>query len=136
MIREASGRESDFIEEIKYGMILGSDKFVEWVQRTFIDRTEKEDTDLPQKKKISDDGAVERVIEEIIHNYKTDKATLLQRKRHIPFEARDVSMYILKTFTGLKNKAIGEMLGVSISAVSISAVNKAALRISIPFAKK
>jgi len=50
LVREASGRENDFLEEIKYGMILGSDKFVEWVQRKFIDRTEKEDAELPQKK--------------------------------------------------------------------------------------
>jgi REP element-mobilizing transposase RayT len=125
LIRETSGRENDFLEEIKYGMILGSDKFVEWVQRKFIDRTEKEDAELPQKKRISNEGVIERVIEGIIHNYKIDKTTLLQRKRHIPFEARDVSMYILKTYTGLKNKAIGEVFG-----VSISAVNKAALRIN------
>ncbi len=125
LIREASGRENDFLEEIKYGMILGSDKFVKWVQSKFIDRTEKEDVDLPQKKRISDDGVIEMVIEEIIHNYKIDKVTLLQRKRHIPFEARDVSMYILKTYTGLTNKAVGEMFG-----VSISAVNKAAIRIN------
>jgi hypothetical protein len=35
-------------------------------------------------------------------------------------------MYILKMYTGLKNKAIGELFG-----VSLSAVNKAALRVSI-----
>ncbi len=29
LIRDASGREKDFLEEIKYGMILGSNKFVE-----------------------------------------------------------------------------------------------------------
>jgi hypothetical protein len=34
-------------------------------------------------------------------------------------------MYILKTYTGLTNKAVGETFG-----VSISAVNKAAIRIN------
>jgi REP element-mobilizing transposase RayT len=126
LIREVSGKEKDFLENIKYGMILGSDKFVEWVQKKFIDRTEKKDAELPQKKRISDVGVIERVIEEIIHNYKIDKSTLLQRKRHIPFEARDVGMFILRTYTGLKNKEIGEIFG-----VSLSAVNKAALRVSI-----
>ncbi len=125
LIREASGRKSDFLAETKYGMILGSDKFVEWVQGKFIDRREKEDLDLPQKKRICDNGVIERVIEVISQNYKVDKTTLLERKRHIPFEARDVSMYILKMYTGLTNKVIGEMFG-----VSISAVNKAAIRIN------
>ncbi|MCP4253031.1 MAG: hypothetical protein GY775_06415, partial [Candidatus Scalindua sp.] len=124
LIRGASGRENGFLEEIKYGMILGSDRFLKWVQRKYIDRTEKEDIELPQKKKISDDGMVERVIEKIVHSYGVDRTMLLQRKRRIPFEARDVSMYILKTYTGLTNKAVGELFG-----VSISAVNKAALRI-------
>ncbi len=126
LIREVSGRENDILEEIKYGMILGGDNFVEWVQRKFIDRKEKADADLPQKKRISDEGVIKSVLEEIIHNYKIDKTALLQRKRRIPIEARDVSMYILKTYTGLNNKVIGELFG-----VSISAVNKAALRISI-----
>ena len=80
---------------------------------------------LTSGKEISGDGVIERVMEEIIQIYNIEKTTLLQRKRHIPFEARDVSMYILKTYTGLKNKAIGEMFG-----VSTSAVNKAALRIN------
>ncbi len=35
-------------------------------------------------------------------------------------------MYILKMYTGLKNKVIGEIFG-----VSLSAVNKVALRVSI-----
>lgn len=125
LIREVSGKESDFLEEIKYGLILGSDKFVEWVQRKFIDRTEKEDIDLPQKKRIGDVGVVERVIKETMRSYKIGKVALLQRKRRIPFEARDVSMHILKTYTGLKNKEIGEVFG-----VSPSAVNKASLRIN------
>ena len=51
-----------------------------------------------EKKRIGDDGMIEMVIEEIIHSYKIYKATLLQRKRHIPFEAKDVSMYIEDTY--------------------------------------
>ncbi len=125
LIREASGRENEFLKEIKYGMVLGSNKFLEWVQRKFIDRGEKKDTDLPQKKRICDDGVIEKVIEVIIHNYKIDRTSLLQRKRHIPLEARDVGMYLLKTYTGLTNKTVGEMFG-----VSTSAVNKAAIRIN------
>ncbi len=59
-----------------------------------------------------------------MHSYGVDRTTLLQRKRRIPFEARDVSECILKMYTGLTNKAVGELFG-----VSISAVNKATLRI-------
>ncbi len=68
---------------------------------------------------------IDRVIEEVVRNYKIEKSTLLQRMRHVSFEARDVGMYILKMYTELKNKAIGEIFG-----VSLSAVNKVALRVS------
>ena len=40
-------------------------------------------------------------------------------------EARDVCMYILRMHTGLKNKEIGDVFG-----VGISAVNKASLRVN------
>ena len=131
LIREVSGKEEDFLDDVKYGMILGGDKFVGWVQKKFIDRNEKKDVELPQKKRISDDGVIDVVIEEVVCNYKIEKSRLLQRKRHVSFEARDVGMYILKVHTGLKNKAIGEIFG-----VSSSAVNKAALRVSIQRKKR
>ena len=36
----------------------------------FIDRNEKKDVALPQKKRISDDGVIGMVIEEVVRNYK------------------------------------------------------------------
>ncbi len=125
LIRGISGKEKEFLEDLKYGMILGSDKFLEWVQDKFIDRGGNKERELPQKKMISDDGILERVIDEIAHSYKIEKASLLKRKRCKPNEARDVGMYILKKSTGLKNREIGEVFG-----VSESAVNKSALRLS------
>ena len=125
LIRGVSGNEEDFLEDLKYGMILGSDKFVEWVQCKFIDRTGKRDRELPQKKNVSDDRIQEKVIDEILRIYNIEKSSLLTRKRREPNEARDVGMYILKENTGLKNREIGEVFG-----VSESAVNKASLRLS------
>lgn len=47
------------------------------------------------------------------------------RRRCEPNEARDIGMCILKKSTGLKNREIGEVFG-----VSESVVNKSALRLS------
>ncbi|MGR3318614.1 MAG: transposase [Candidatus Anammoxibacter sp.] len=124
LIRGISGKEKAFLEDIKYGVILGSDEFLAWAQKKFIDHTVKIDSELPQKKQVSNNGILSKVIEEIVKNYKIEKETLLKRKRRIPVEARDAGMYILKVRTGLKNKEIGNVFG-----VSESAVNKAALRI-------
>ena len=125
LIRCVSGKEKEFLEDLKYGIILGSDEFLAWTQKKFIDPKCKRDPDVPQKRQISDDGILNKVIEEIVDNYKIEKERLFERKRRIPVEARDVGMYILKNNTGLKNKEIGAVFG-----VSESAVNKAAIRLS------
>ncbi len=126
LIKGISGKEKEFLEDLKYGIILGSDEFLAWAQKKFINPIGKRDPELPQKRQISDDGILNKVIEEIVDRYKIEKEMLFERKRRIPVEARDVGMYILKNNTGLKNKEIGSVFG-----VSESAVNKAALRISV-----
>ena len=125
LIRGVLGKEKDFLEDLKYGIILGSDKFLAWMQKEFIDRKGGRDSELSQKRQVSDNGILNKVIEEIVNSYKIRKETLLERKRRIPAEARDVGMYILKNNTWLKNREIGVAFG-----VSESAVNKAALRLS------
>ncbi len=124
LLREISGKEKEFLEDLKYGAILGSEEFIAWAQKKFIDHTGKKDSELLLKKQVSDSGILNKVIEEIVSSYKIEKEDLLTRKRRIPVEARDAGMYILKTKTGLKNREIGDVFG-----VSESAVNKAAQRI-------
>ena len=122
---ERFGQEKRILEEIKYGLILGSDKFVNWVQERFIDKDTIKDKELPQKRMVGDEKRVERVLDEIAKVFEVEKDGLLKRKRKIPEIGRDVGMYILKMHTGLKNNEIGKIFG-----VSLTAVNKAAIRIS------
>lgn len=49
LIREKSGQEKNFLDEVKYGLILGSEEFVGWVQKKFINRLSVRDKELPQK---------------------------------------------------------------------------------------
>ena len=79
----------------------------------------------PQKTLVGDNGIVEKVLDEVARYFEVERGQLLQRKRRVPQTARDVCMYILKGHSGLDNKRIGE-----VSGVSLSAVTKAALRIS------
>ncbi|MDO8141991.1 MAG: hypothetical protein Q6358_10870 [Candidatus Brocadiales bacterium] len=64
-------------------------------------------------------------MDEVTRYFEVERSPLLQRKRRVPQIARDVCMYLLKEHRGLDNKRIGEVFGVSLSAVT-----KAALRIS------
>ena len=94
------------------------------MQKKFIHRPSVRDAELPQKTKVGDNGIVEKVLNEVGRYFEVERNQLLQRKRRVPQTARDVCMYILKEYSGLDNKRIGEVFGVSLSAVS-----KAALRI-------
>ncbi len=125
LIREKSGQEKKFLDEVKYGLILGSEEFVGWVQKKFINRLSARDAELPQKKMVGDDGIVEKVLDEVARYFEVERSQLLQRKRRVPQRARDVCIYLLKEHSGLDNKKIGVVFGVSLSAVT-----KASLRIS------
>ena len=80
---------------------------------------------MPQKTLVGDNGIVEKVLDEVARYFEVERSQLLQRKRRVPQRARDICMYLLKEHSGLDNKRIGEVFGVSLSAVT-----KAALRIS------
>jgi chromosomal replication initiation ATPase DnaA len=121
---ERLGQERKILEEIKYGLILGSDKFVNWIQKRFINQESVKDKELPQQRRIADNGIVERVLDKVGKEFGIEKVKLLNRKRRIPNIGRDVSMYILKIYTGLDNKKIGNIFGVSLSGAS-----KAAMRV-------
>ncbi|MDN3515407.1 MAG: hypothetical protein NG747_13545 [Candidatus Brocadia sp.] len=125
LIKEKTGQEKKFLDEVKYGLILGSDEFIRWVQKKFINRLSARDAELPQKTLVGDNGIVEKVLDEVARYFEVERSQLLQRKRRVPQRARDVCMYLLKEHSGLDNKRIGEVFGVSLSAVT-----KAALRIN------
>ncbi len=72
-----------------------------------------------------DNGIAEKVLAEIARCFEIERNQLLQRKRRVMQRARDVCLYLLKEHGRLDNKRIGEVF-----SVSLSAVTKAALRIS------
>ena len=81
--------------------------------------------ELPQKTLVGDNGIVEKVLDDVVRYFEVERDQLLQRKRRLPQRTRDVCMYLLKEHSGLDNKRIGEVFGVSLSAVT-----KVSLRIS------
>ncbi|NUO10520.1 MAG: transposase, partial [Candidatus Brocadia sp.] len=80
LIREKSGQEKKFLDEIKYGLILGSEEFVGWVQKKFISRLSARDAELPQKTLVGDSGIVEKVLDEVARYFEVERDQLLQRK--------------------------------------------------------
>ncbi|WP_179129365.1 helix-turn-helix domain-containing protein [Candidatus Brocadia sapporoensis] len=95
------------------------------MQKKFISRLSARDRELPLKTLVADNGVVEKVLDEVARYFEVEKSRLLQRKRRLSQRARDVYMYFLREHSGLDNERIGEVFGVSSSAVT-----KTALRMS------
>lgn len=118
LIMEVCGKEKKFLGEVKYGLILGNEGFINWVQNRFIDKDSRWDEELPQKRMVSNNGIIDRVLDEVGNVFGVDRDKILKRNRRVQEIGRDAGMYILKMYTGLDNKKIGEVFGVSLSAVT------------------
>lgn len=123
LIMERCGQERKILEEIRYGLILGSDKFVDLVKKRFVKR-EEIDSELPQRKMLRDDGVREKVLDAVIKGFGVEREELIKRKRFRQQTARDVAIYILHNHTELSNKGIGKVFN-----VSPIAIGKASMRI-------
>lgn len=124
LLKEAGGEEEKIFEELRYGLILGSEKFVSWVERKFIGAKEEDEQELPQRKKVResrDNERVEKIFKAVMKEFGVEKEELLGRKKCMPNLCRDVGLYLLHAHTGLNNKAIGELFGISSTAVTKSA---------------
>jgi hypothetical protein len=129
LIMEISGREKKILEEIKYGLVLGSDSFVRWVEKKFVNR-DAISSELPQQRMLGDNKVVERVLDEVIKGFGVERDRLIKRKRCRQQIARDVAIYIFHSHTGLSNKKIGEIFG-----VSPTAIGKASIRVKKQIAR-
>lgn len=124
LLREAYGNEKGIFEEIRYGLVLGSEKFVKWVEKNFVNRKCLSD-ELPQQHRLGDDKIVEKVLKGVMQGFGVEMDRLVKRKRCKAEVGRDVGMYLLGRYSGISNKKIGEVFG-----VSRSAVGKAVIRIT------
>ncbi len=129
LIMEKSGQEKKILEEIRYGLVLGSDKFVNWVEKKFINR-EVINSELPQQRKLSENEITKRVLDAVIKGFGIEMDRLIKRKRFRQQTGRDVAIYILHSHTGLSNKKIGVIFG-----VSPTAIGKASIRIKDQMSK-
>ena len=121
LIMEASGHEKGILEEIRYGLVLGSDKFINWVEKKFVNRVAMS-SELPQQKMLGDNEIAKKVLDVVMKEFGMERDRLIKRKRCRHQIARDVAIYILHSRTGLSNKGIGEIFGVSATAIGKASI--------------
>ena len=104
----------DPFKDIYGGMILGGKRFV----RDVLDRVDFElidKTETSNRKELHSANAVDHIIGIVASNFKISPNDVTKSKREI----RNIAVYLIKTFTSIDNKQIGDLFGgLSYSAVS------------------
>lgn len=118
-IHLVAGKEKEILNDVRYGIILGSDRFVGWIREKFGKR-EKMDEEIPVERKIRVEGGIERVIEEVKKVFGVSDKEIFDRSRGERKEARDTVMWILTRKIGMKNYEVGKAFGVGYAAVSLA----------------
>ncbi|MBW7899819.1 hypothetical protein B188_00490 [Candidatus Brocadiaceae bacterium B188] len=93
LIKWKTGQVKRFLDEIKHGLVLGSDALIRWVQKKFIHRLSERLVELLWKTQAGNNGIIEKVLDEVARHFEVEQSQLLQRKRRVPQRARDVGMY-------------------------------------------
>ena len=115
-LSEISGKEKNILEDLKFGFILGGQEFVGWLQKKF--GKKKPATEIPQQKRVWDNGAAGRVINEVQRRFRIkEREELLRPVRRWRNDARDISIYLLHRHTSIGNNKIGSLFRVSSTAV-------------------
>jgi hypothetical protein len=105
-------------DELKVGVILGGEKFIEKVKRLL--REKDRDDEIPSLKRLDElDVSAEKIMEVLKERY-GEGIYKTKRKYNI---GRYIGIYLCKHLTGGRNVEIGKMFGIKGTAVSI-ALNK------------
>ncbi len=105
-------------EEVKHGVIYGSDRFIGKIKSKFL--KSKSEAELPQLNRFKKDIVIDKLIDQASQLLNTD-LTAHKITRYSPHElkeTRNTFIYYLKTHTFLSNQKIGDKFDLSYSAVS------------------
>ncbi|MCF8111882.1 MAG: transposase [Desulfobacteraceae bacterium] len=118
-IKQYAEQQSSPVEEIRHGFIYGSEKFADFIKDRYL-APQQQDTDLPHLNRVLRSEAPDSLAEKLadllncdIQDFK-NRARLAGQDR----DKRDVMIYALWETSRYSNPKIGELVGLSYSAVS------------------
>ena len=119
-VLEGIGKEWDPFKNVYAGFLLGPVKFIKEKLKCLGEQIETKE--FAHKKKLKEYVKKEDIIEAVAKKYGKRPEELCRMKNR-PMTQKQIAIYLLKRFTGLTNKEIGEIFGMKYSAVSKAALN-------------
>lgn len=124
--REIEQEGHNPLKKVYAGMILGEGRFVKSALKRVKEIWEG-DPEVSNRKRLGSMSDAEEILGYICETYKVPREDVLRKRG----EVRDLSMYLMKRYTGMTNRQIGELCG----GVSFSGVAKADKRFSLRVAE-
>jgi len=117
-IQKYAQEEKRLFEDLRHGLILGSTQFVEKIRKKYLPA--KLDSAVPQQKQLSTTIDLESFFVKAQRKLKCDVKDFIQAGRlsGADKDKRDLLLYFIWRTGYLRNEQIGNMFGISYSAVS------------------
>lgn len=120
-VQKYAREEKRLLEDVRHGMILGTEKFLKRVRKQFL--PDIPNHDLPQQKKLARDIDIDDVLKKSAEILQVDLDKFIQAKRlhGIDKHKRDLIVYFLWNRGIMTNEQLGQIFDISHSGVSHSA---------------
>ncbi len=117
-VQRYAAEEKRLLEDLRHGLILGAQSFVEEIRRRFLPDTPHKE--FPQQRQLAGDFHPEEFLAGISKALQVDLERYISAKRlrGADKQNRDIMVYLLWNTGRLTNEEIGELFGMSFSAVS------------------
>jgi len=115
-VLEGIKEPGDPLSKVYAGFLLGSVKFIKDKLRDLEFQITSQD--ISYKHVLQDDEARSKAMIAAVVTYYQVTMAELRRSKARPMRARQVLVYLLRRYTGLTNRELGEMVGMRYSAVS------------------
>jgi len=119
-IGESEGRQDNPFDNLKSGMVIGSERFLACLRKKIGAINDRE---IPNKRELNNALPLEAIIAAVADEFNVMPSEIKSPRRRSN-SARGVCLYLIRRLMGLPNNEIGNMFGIGYSGVS-----QAALRI-------
>jgi len=109
-------KSKDLLNKVYAGLILGSTTFIKEQLKGLEIQSSNEEI-IHKKALIGDQEKAERIIQAVETNFHTTLVHLRKAKTR-PMREKQILIYLLRTYTGMTNQAIGDIVGMRYPAVS------------------
>lgn len=118
-VQKYAREEKRLLEDLRHGLILGSKQFVEKIRKQYLPA--KPNVSVPQQNQLAkgfDRSSFLNKAQRLLHKYDVQRFVKAGRLRGAEKDRRDLLLYMIWNSGQFSNEQIGQLFGLSYSAVS------------------